>query len=75
VFPPIPVEDWTLDNLNDRIAEVRQLYLDTLRDWPVGGLPQTALYTGVAEQAAARKPAGKRPSAKNSGSTKNAGRS
>ena len=31
VFPPIPVGDWTVDDLTDRIAEVRQLYLDTLR--------------------------------------------
>jgi 1-acyl-sn-glycerol-3-phosphate acyltransferase len=34
VLPPIPVDDWTLDTLPDRIAEVRQLYLDTLADWP-----------------------------------------
>ena len=30
VFPPIPVDDWTAKNLPDRMAEVRQLYLDTL---------------------------------------------
>lgn len=52
VFPPIPVDDWTLDALPDRIAEVRQLYLDTLADWPVDGLPAVDLY---AEQKAARK--------------------
>ncbi len=34
VYPPIPVDDWTIDNLADKIAEVRQLYLDTLKDWP-----------------------------------------
>ncbi|KUH73162.1 transferase [Mycolicibacterium novocastrense] len=34
VYPPIPVDDWTHDNLGERIAEVRQLYLDTLADWP-----------------------------------------
>ena len=34
VLPPIPVDDWTLDTLPDRIAEVRQLYLDTLAAWP-----------------------------------------
>jgi putative phosphoserine phosphatase / 1-acylglycerol-3-phosphate O-acyltransferase len=44
VFPPIPVEDWTLDTLPDRIAEVRQLYLDTLANWPVDKLPQVDLY-------------------------------
>jgi len=45
VYPPIPVDDWTQDNLTDRIAEVRQLYLDTLMDWPHDELPTPALYT------------------------------
>jgi putative phosphoserine phosphatase / 1-acylglycerol-3-phosphate O-acyltransferase len=36
VLPPIPVHDWTLDDLDARIAEVRQLFLDTLADWPPG---------------------------------------
>ncbi|EPQ77593.1 HAD-IB family hydrolase/lysophospholipid acyltransferase family protein [Mycobacterium marinum] len=52
VFPPIPVDDWTLDTLPDRIAEVRQLYLDTLKDWPVDELPEVNLY---AEEKAAKK--------------------
>jgi putative phosphoserine phosphatase/1-acylglycerol-3-phosphate O-acyltransferase len=34
VYPPISTDDWTLKNLSDRIAAIRQLYLDTLRDWP-----------------------------------------
>jgi putative phosphoserine phosphatase/1-acylglycerol-3-phosphate O-acyltransferase len=34
VLPPIPVEDWTVDDLDQRIEGVRRLYLDTLRDWP-----------------------------------------
>jgi putative phosphoserine phosphatase / 1-acylglycerol-3-phosphate O-acyltransferase len=34
IHPPISVADWTLEDLEDRIAEVRQLYLDTLADWP-----------------------------------------
>ncbi len=34
ILPPISVADWTLDDLEDRIAEVRQIYLDTLADWP-----------------------------------------
>ena len=34
VFPPIPVTDWTVETLPERIAEVRQLYLDTLANWP-----------------------------------------
>ncbi|HME74464.1 MAG TPA: HAD-IB family hydrolase/lysophospholipid acyltransferase family protein [Mycobacterium sp.] len=44
VFPPIPVTDWTLDTLPDRIAEVRQLYVDTLADWPVDELPEIGPY-------------------------------
>jgi putative phosphoserine phosphatase/1-acylglycerol-3-phosphate O-acyltransferase len=44
VFPPIPTDDWTTENLTERIAEVRQLYLDTLRDWPHDGLPDMPLY-------------------------------
>ncbi|GBG37474.1 HAD-IB family hydrolase/lysophospholipid acyltransferase family protein [Mycobacterium montefiorense] len=52
VFPPIPVQDWTVETLPDRIAEVRQLYLDTLANWPVDELPQVDLY---AEKKAAKK--------------------
>ncbi|MEO3760345.1 HAD-IB family hydrolase/lysophospholipid acyltransferase family protein [Mycobacterium sp. B14F4] len=45
VYPPIPVEDWTHDDLGERIEEVRQLYLDTLKDWPHEELPTPELYT------------------------------
>lgn len=58
VFPPIHVDDWTSENLSERIAEVRQLYLDTLKDWPVGTLPSAPLYDRVA------KPAKKAPAKK-----------
>ena len=34
VLPPIPVADWTLRDLDRRIAGVRQLFLDTLEEWP-----------------------------------------
>lgn len=34
VLPPVPTTGWTKDNLNEKIAHVRQLYLDTLADWP-----------------------------------------
>ena len=47
VFPPIPVDDWTAENLEERIAEVRQLYLDTLKAWPHDELPDVALYARV----------------------------
>lgn len=51
VFPPISVTNWTLDALPDRIAEVRQLYLDALADWPVDELPEAALYSRVTKAA------------------------
>lgn len=44
VFPPLPVAHWTPDELPERIAAVRQLYVDTLRDWPTGSLPRSAIY-------------------------------
>jgi putative phosphoserine phosphatase / 1-acylglycerol-3-phosphate O-acyltransferase len=53
VFPPISVQDWKLATLPEHIAEVRQLYLDTLADWPaeeLGELTKVGLY-------AAKKPA------------------
>ncbi len=61
VFPPVPVADWTVDTLADRIAEVRQLYLDTLADWPEGELPEADLYSDAEKPAEkpARKPAKK----------------
>ena len=34
VLPPVPTDDWTKDNFDEKVAEVRQLYLDTLGDWP-----------------------------------------
>lgn len=63
VFPPIPVDDWTSENLSERIAEVRQLYLDTLKDWPVGTLPSAPLYERVAKPVK-KAPAKKAPAKK-----------
>jgi 1-acyl-sn-glycerol-3-phosphate acyltransferase len=34
VLPPIRVDDWTVADLDDRIADVRQRYVDTLASWP-----------------------------------------
>ncbi|MBB2991755.1 putative phosphoserine phosphatase/1-acylglycerol-3-phosphate O-acyltransferase [Mycolicibacterium iranicum] len=48
VYPPIPVDDWTHDNLPERIEEIRQLYLDTLTDWPHDELVLPELYTRAA---------------------------
>jgi putative phosphoserine phosphatase/1-acylglycerol-3-phosphate O-acyltransferase len=52
VFPPISVSDWTVETLGDRIAEVRQLYVDTLADWPADELPDHDVYR---KKAATRK--------------------
>ena len=60
VFPPISVQDWTTENLNERIAEVRQLYLDTLKEWPQGELPSAPPY----ERAKKKEPAKKAPAKK-----------
>lgn len=58
VYPPLSVQDWTLDDLPERIAEVRRLYVDTLKDWPVGQVPDAELYS------ATRAPAKKAPAKK-----------
>lgn len=55
VFPPISVKDWTVDDLNDRIAEVRQLYLDTLENWPHDTLPDVGKYVKDAKATPAKK--------------------
>ena len=65
VFPPIPVDDWTNENLSERIAEVRQLYLDTLREWPFDGIPDVPLYSRTTvEKSPAKKTAAKKTAAK-----------
>ncbi|MGY1805199.1 wax ester/triacylglycerol synthase family O-acyltransferase [Blastococcus sp. SYSU D00922] len=33
VLPPIPTDDWTVEELDDRVAEVREQYLATLANW------------------------------------------
>ncbi|TDU26897.1 putative phosphoserine phosphatase/1-acylglycerol-3-phosphate O-acyltransferase [Panacagrimonas perspica] len=34
ILPPVDVSGWKLTELNERIAEVRQMYVDTLENWP-----------------------------------------
>ena len=34
VLPPISVEEWSLDTIDDHVADVRQQFLDTLAEWP-----------------------------------------
>jgi putative phosphoserine phosphatase / 1-acylglycerol-3-phosphate O-acyltransferase len=55
VYPPIPVDGWTVENLPQRIAEVRQLYLDTLKNWPQDEVPETKLSSGANAKKAAKK--------------------
>ena len=63
VFPPISVRTGRLGRCPDRIAEVRQLYVDTLADWPVDELPKVGLCTEREKKPAPRK-APRRPRAK-----------
>ncbi len=64
VYPPLSLEDWTLENLSDRIAEVRQLYIDTLTAWPAGAVPEAKLYAKPAKKAPAKKAPSKKAAAK-----------
>jgi putative phosphoserine phosphatase/1-acylglycerol-3-phosphate O-acyltransferase len=34
VLPPISTDGWTTDDLSKKVDEVRQLYLDTMANWP-----------------------------------------
>ena len=36
VLPPVSMKGWTRANLTDRIAAVRQRFVDTLAHWPEG---------------------------------------
>ena len=36
VLPPVDTASWSRETLDDRIAEVRQMFVDTLADWPTG---------------------------------------
>ncbi len=40
VLPPIDVTAWTRANLDARIAAVRQMFVDTLANWPDAGQPR-----------------------------------
>jgi len=37
VLPPVSTADWTVENLRERIEEIRASYVDLLSDWPVTG--------------------------------------
>jgi putative phosphoserine phosphatase/1-acylglycerol-3-phosphate O-acyltransferase len=34
VLPPVPTDDWSLETLDRHIAQVRQMFVDTLENWP-----------------------------------------
>jgi putative phosphoserine phosphatase/1-acylglycerol-3-phosphate O-acyltransferase len=34
VHPPIPTEGWTPADVDDAVADVRAIFVDTLEDWP-----------------------------------------
>lgn len=75
VYPPIPVDDWTHENLTERIAEVRELYMDTLRNWPHDEVPVPDLYKrkkSPAKKAAAKKAPAKKATAKKAPAKKTA---
>jgi putative phosphoserine phosphatase/1-acylglycerol-3-phosphate O-acyltransferase len=38
VLPPVSTADWTMENLRERIEEIRGRYVDLLADWPATGL-------------------------------------
>ena len=69
VYPPLALDDWNLDNLTEKIAEVRQLYVDTLKDWPTDAVPDAALYTAKTSRSAG-KTAGKKAPAKKAAAKK-----
>jgi putative phosphoserine phosphatase/1-acylglycerol-3-phosphate O-acyltransferase len=43
VLEPISVEEWSLEELPKRIEEVRQLFIDTLADWPADDASVSAI--------------------------------
>jgi putative phosphoserine phosphatase/1-acylglycerol-3-phosphate O-acyltransferase len=66
VCPPVSVQDWTLEALPEHIAGIRQLYVDTLAQWPVDEVPDPGPYAHApAKKAPVKKaPAKKAPAKK-----------
>lgn len=44
VLPPVPVDGWTVAKLPHHIEQIRQLYIDTLQNWPTR--PTSAIRVG-----------------------------
>jgi putative phosphoserine phosphatase/1-acylglycerol-3-phosphate O-acyltransferase len=72
VYPPIPIDGWTVENLSDRIAEVRRLYLDTLKNWPRDEVPDMKLSFPVTPNKSVKKAPAKRAAAKKAAPKKTA---
>ncbi len=49
VLPPVPTEGWTTAELDDRVAEVRAMYLDALADWSGTGRRVSVTEPGAGE--------------------------
>ena len=54
VLEPIPTDGWTADELDKRVAEVRQLFLDTLDQWPDGKPPRRRAAASTSRPASGR---------------------
>ena len=48
VLPPVPVGDWTLPELSERIEEIRQQYVCVLATWPTTNEQLNLLLAGLA---------------------------
>ena len=40
ILPPVDVSTWQVSEMTERVAEVRQMYVDTLENWPEQNLPE-----------------------------------
>jgi putative phosphoserine phosphatase/1-acylglycerol-3-phosphate O-acyltransferase len=59
VLPPISVVDWRMENLDRRVDEVRQMFVDTLDRWPGEARPAPVHKPRAATPKRARKPSGR----------------
>jgi len=57
VLPPVSTADWTLQDLRERIEQVRSWYVDLLADWPREGSGPPPQAAGPAEPPQAAGPA------------------
>jgi putative phosphoserine phosphatase / 1-acylglycerol-3-phosphate O-acyltransferase len=47
VLPPVPTDEWTVETIGARVAEVRERYVKTLAEWPGTPVPSRALERGA----------------------------